>query len=113
MSRGETTPPTSITLEACGRRVVCDAGGWAAEWEDGSFDLACAPDEPEYEVDMPTPVAGGSRRLRRFNVRHMRRGAVRQLLGGAVSDVQRDQQFIDLTLTDVSVAEVIALLEQQ
>jgi hypothetical protein len=43
----------------------------------------------------------------------MRRGAVRQLLGGAVSDVQRDQQFIDLTLTDVSVAEVIALLEQQ
>lgn len=27
MNRGETTKPTSITLEACGRRVVCDGGG--------------------------------------------------------------------------------------
>jgi len=42
----------------------------------------------------------------------MRRGALRQLLGGAVSEVERDQEFLDLTLQDVSVAEVIAMLEE-
>jgi hypothetical protein len=48
-----------------------------------------------------------------LTVRHIRRGAVRQLLGAAVSEVERDQAFIDLNLQNVSVAEVIAMLEQQ
>jgi hypothetical protein len=39
-------------------------------------------------------------------------GALRQLLGGAVSEVERDQELVDLTLEDVSMAEVIAMLEQ-
>ena len=103
----------SVTLQGCGRTIECDSGGYSAEWEDGTCDVACAPDESTYETDVPTPLAQGSRRLRRLTVRHMRRGAVRQLLGGAVSDVARDQQFIDLSLADLSVAEVIALLEQQ
>lgn len=102
-----------LTLEACGRTIVCESGGYAAEWDDGTCDLACVPDEATFERDVPTPLTEGSRRLRRLTVRHMRRGAVRQLVGGAVSDVERDQQFIDLALTDVSVAEVIAQLEQQ
>ena len=42
----------------------------------------------------------------------MRRGALRQLLGGAVSEVKRDQEFVDLTVQDVSVAKVVATLEQ-
>lgn len=113
MDRRETTAAGGLTLEACGRTIVCDSGGYAAEWEDGTCDLACVPDEATFEKDLPTPLAQGSRGLRRFTVRHMRRGAVRQLLGGAVSDVERDQQFIDLALTNISVAAVIALLEQQ
>jgi hypothetical protein len=103
----------SVTLEGCGRTIECDSGGYSAEWDDGGCDIACAPGEARYETDVPTPLAQGSRRLRRLVVRHMRRGAVRQLLGGAVSDVERDQQFIDLSLADRSVAEVLALLEQQ
>ena len=113
MDRRETSAAGGHTLEACGRTIVCESGGYAAEWDDGTCDLACVPDESTYERDMPTPLAQGSRDLRRFPVRHMRRGAVRQLLGGAVSDVERDQQFIDLALTDITVAAVIALLEQQ
>ena len=103
----------SVILEGCGRKLVCDSGGYCAEWDDGSCDLACSPAEATYETAIPTPLAQGSRRLARVTVRHMRRGAVRQLLGAAVSEVERDQEFIDLTLQDVSVAEVIAMLEQQ
>ena len=43
----------------------------------------------------------------------MRRGAVRKLLGGVVSEVERDQEFMDLTLQDASVAEVVSMLKQQ
>lgn len=107
------TGPMSVTLEACGRKLVCESGGYCAEWEDGSCDLACSPAEAVYETSIPTPLAQGKRRFRRFTAQHMRRGAVRQLLGAAVSEVERDQHFIDLTLTDVSVAEVIAALEKQ
>ena len=46
-----------------------------------------------------------------MTVRDMRRGALRQVLGGAVSAVKRDQEFVDLTLQDVSVAEIVAMLE--
>lgn len=114
MDRRETSAAGPLTLEACGRTIVCESGGYAAEWDDGTCDLACVPDEAAYERDVPTPLPEeGARRLRRLTVRHVRRGAVRQLLGGAVSDVERDQQFIDLSLTDVSTAEVIAMLEQQ
>jgi hypothetical protein len=109
----EKTNQMAVRLEGCGRTLECASGGYSAEWDDGTCDLACAPDESAYEKDVPTPLAQGSRRLRRLTVRHVRRGAIRQLLGGALSDVERDQEFIDLSLTDVSVAEVIALLEQQ
>jgi hypothetical protein len=104
----------SITLEGGGKTIVCESGGYSAEWDDGRCDLACSPAENqvEFEKAVPTPLAQGSRRLARLTVRHMRRGAVRQLLGGAVSDVEHDQEFIDLNLQDVSVAEVIAMLEQ-
>ena len=102
-----------VTVEGCGKQLICDSGGYCAEWDDGSCDLACSPGEATYETGMPTPLAQGSRRLARLTVRHMRRGALRQLLGGAVSEVERDQEFVDLTLQDVSVAEVIAMLEQR
>ena len=102
----------SITLEGCGRAIVCESGGYCAEWDDGRCDLACSPGDTQFETVVPTPLAQGSRRLAQLTVRHMRRGALRQLLGGAVSDVERDQEFVDLTLRNVSVAEVIAMLEQ-
>ena len=103
----------SVTLEGCGRKLVCDSGGYCAEWDDGSCDLACSPADVAFEASIPTPLAQGKRTLRRFTVLHMRRGAVRQLLGGAVSEVERDQEFIDLTVKGASVAEVLADLEQQ
>ena len=102
----------SVTVEACGRTIVCESGGYGAEWDDGRCDLACTPGDAQYETAIPTPLAQGSRRLVRLTIRHVRRGALRQLLGGAVSDVARDQEFLDLTLQDVSVAEVVAMLEQ-
>jgi hypothetical protein len=60
---------------------------------------------------MPTPLGQGSRRLARLTVRQMCRGVLRQLLGGAVSEVEHDQEFVDLMLQDVTVAEVVAILE--
>lgn len=102
----------SIRIEGCGRTLVCDSGGYSAEWDDGRCDLASSAAKAEFETAIPTPLAQGSRRLRRLTVRHMRRGALRQLLGGPVSEIERDQEVVDLTLENVSVAEVIALLEQ-
>src|SRR5881392_432772 len=102
----------SVTVEGCGRTVVCDSGGYCAEWDDGCCDLACSPGDAQYETAIPTPLAQGSRRLARLSVRHTRRGGLRQLLGGAVSQVKRGQEFVDLTVQDVSVAEVVAMLEQ-
>ena len=101
-----------VTIEGCGRTLLCESGGFCAEWEDGPCDIGCSPGETQFETAIPTPLAPGSRRLARLTVRHMRRGAIRQLLGGAVSEIERDQEFLDLMLQGVSVAEVVALLEE-
>ncbi len=100
----------AVTIDCGGRSLTCASGGYCVEWDDGTCDAGCGPDEDTFERKLPTPLAQGKRRLRRLRVTHMRRGAVRQLLGGAVSDVPHDQELIDLTLDDVSVAEVMAAL---
>lgn len=106
------TEPKHYTIEGCGRTLKCQSGGYSAEWDDGRCDMACTGATLDFERSVPTPLAQGSRRLARLTVSHMRRGAVRQLLGGAVSEAPQDQEFLDLTLTNVTVAEVIARLEQ-
>ena len=100
-----------MRIEGGGRALECESGGYSIEWEDGRCDLACSPADASFETTVPTPLAQGSRQIRRLTVSNMRRGALRQLLGGAVAEVERDQEFVNLALEDVSVAEVIARLE--
>jgi hypothetical protein len=101
----------SVTLEGCGKTIVCDTGGYSIDWDDTRCDLVCSPGETQLEQRLATPLAPGSR-LARPTVRQMRRGALRQLLDGTMSKVEGDQEFIDPTLQDASVAEVVAMLEQ-
>jgi len=99
-------PP--VTIVCCGHMLSCSTGGYCIQWSDGSCDSGC---DPESDTDTPTPLSQGSRRVRRLTVTQMRRGALRLLLGGAAAEVPRDDELVDLRLEDVSVAAVLAMLD--
>jgi hypothetical protein len=99
----------TVTITGCGRTLVCPTGGFCAEWEDGTCDSGC---DPVDETALPTPLAQGGRRLKRLTVRRMRRGALRLVLGGADAEAPQDDERIDLTLEDVTVAAVLAAIDR-
>jgi hypothetical protein len=101
----------SVTINCCGRTLTCSTGGYCAEWDDGTCDYGCNPDA-DSDSGVPTPLAQGARRLKRLTVRQMRRGALRLVLGGAAAEVPHDEQPVDLTLEDVSVAAALAMLDR-
>ena len=99
----------AVTFTCCGRTLTCSTGGYCAEWDDGTCDSGCSPDAG---TGLPTPLAQGARRLKRLTVRQMRRGALRQVLGGAAAEVPHDDQPVDMTLEDVTVAAALAMLDR-
>lgn len=103
----------SAKIDCRDHSFTCASGGYCVEWDDGRQDAGCSPSDDTFEKDMPVPIAQGKRRLRHLRVVHMRRGAIRQLLGGAVADVPYDQDFLDLDLSDTTVVEALAALESQ
>jgi len=99
----------SVSLNCCGKDLSCPTGGYCAEWDDGTCDSGC---DPASETEMPTPLAQGSRQLRRLTVHQMRRGALRQILGNAAAEVAQDEERLDLTLENVTVAAALAMLDR-
>ena len=100
------------TFQCCGQTFTCESGGFCAEWDDGTCSSACTSGSDLFEEAIDTPIAQGGRGLQRLTVKHMRLGALRQILGGAVSDVARDQQFVDFVFENTTVAAVLASLER-
>ena len=103
----------SVTIDCSEHHFTCASGGYCVEWDDGRRHAGCSPPDDTFGKTSPVPLAQGKRHLKHLRVVHMRRGAIRQILGGAVSDVPQDQEFLDLDLADTTVAEVLAELEIQ